>query len=100
MTNNEFLAKLNKLFELHMPIPSKKITVNELIFVLRHDNEVEDYNLNIDSKSLGFSFGFAKESFFPTRHLALKIDSIEYEEDDCEDESQRSPYPLIMVKTN
>jgi hypothetical protein len=100
MTNNEFLAKLNKLFELHMPIPSKKMTVNELIFVLRHDNEVEDYNLNINSKSLGFSFGLAKESFFPIRHLALKIDSIEYEEDDCEDESLRSPYPLLAVKTN
>lgn len=100
MTNNEFLAKLNKLFDEHLPIKGKKMTVNELIFVLRHDNEVEDYNLNIDSKSLGFSFGFAKESFFPTRYLALKIDSIEYEEDDCEDESQRSPYPLIMLKTN
>lgn len=100
MTNNEFLAKLNTLFKQHLPIASKKITVNELIFVLRHDNEVEDYNLNIDSKSLGFSFGLAKESFFPARYLALKIDSIEYEEDDCEDESQRSPYPLLMVKTN
>lgn len=100
MTNNEFLAKLNKLFNEHLPISGKKITVNELVYVLRHDNEVEDYNLNIDSKSLGFSFGFLKESFFPTRHLALKIDSIEYEEDDCEDESQRSPYPLIMLKTN
>lgn len=100
MTNNEFLAKLNKLFDEHLPIKGKKITINELIFVLRHDNAVEDYNLNIDSKSLGFSFGLAKESFFPTRHLALKIDSIEYEEDDCEDESQRSPYPLLTVKTN
>ena len=100
MTNTEFLNKLDKLFELHLPFPSKQRTINELVFVLRHDNEVEDYNLNIESKSLGFSFGFAKDSFFPTRYLALKIDSIEYEEDDCEDESQRSPYPLIMVKTN
>lgn len=100
MTNVEFMNKLNKLFDEHLPIKSKKITINELIFVLRHDNEVEDYNLNIDSKSLGFSFGFAKESFFPTRYLALKIDSIEYEEDDCEDEELRSPYPLLMVKTN
>ena len=100
MTNVEFMNKLDKLFKEYLPIKSKKITINELIFALRHDNEVEDYNLNIESKSLGFSFGFAKESFFPTRYLALKIDSIEYEEDDCEDEELRSPYPLLMVKTN
>ena len=100
MTNAEFMNKLNKLFELHLPFPSKKRTVNELLFVLRHDNEVEDYNFNINSKSLGFSFGLAKESFFPTRYLALEIESIEYEEDDCEDEWQRSPYPLLSVKTN
>ena len=100
MTNAEFAIKLDKLFKLHMPFPSKKRTINELLFVLRHDNEVEDYNLNINSKSLGFSFGFAKESFFPTRYLALEIKSIEYEEDDCEDEEQRSPYPLLSVKTN
>lgn len=100
MTNAEFQVKLAKLFKEHLPGTGKKRTLNELLFVLRHDNEVEDYNLNLDSESAGFSFGFAKESFFPTRHLALKIDSIEYEEDDCEDESQRSPYPLLYVKTN
>ena len=100
MTNAEFAAKLETLFKLHIPFLSEKRTVNELLFVLRHDREVEDYNLNINSKSLGFSFGLAKESFFPSRYLALKIDSIEYEEDDCEDEEERSPYPLLMVKTN
>ena len=100
MTNAEFHVKLEELFKLHMPFAGEKKTVNELLFVLRHDNEVEDYNFNINSKSLGFSFGFAKESFFPTRYLALQIESIEYEEDDCEDEEQRSPYPLLMVKTN
>ena len=100
MTNSEFIAKLNALFKEHLPFASKKPTLNELLFVLRHDNDVEDYNLNLDSKKYGFSFGFAKASFFPTRDLALKIDSIEYEEDDCEDESQRSPYPLLIVKTN
>ena len=100
MTNAEFHAKLDKMFSEHLPIHSKTITINELIYVLRHDNEVGDYNLNIISTSKGFSFGMLKESFFPTRTLALKIKSIEYEEDDCEDESQRSPYPLIAVETN
>lgn len=96
MTNAEFHVKLNAMFKEHLPISGKVKTINELIFVLRHDNEVEDYNLNINSKSLGFSFGMLKESFFPTRHLALKIQSIEYEED----ELGESPYPLLMVKTN
>lgn len=100
MTNTEFHAKLDKMFELYLPIHGKTITVNELVYVLRHDNEVEDYNLNIDSKSKGFNFGMVKDTFYPTRLLALKIKSITYEEDDCEDESQRSPYPLLMVETN
>ena len=99
MTNAEFQVKLEGLFKKYLPIAGKKKTLNELLFVLRHD-EIEDYNLNLISKKEGFSFGCAKASFFPTRHLALKIESIEYEEDDCEDESQRSPYPLLMVKTN
>lgn len=96
MTNNEFQVKLDKMFKEHLPIAGKVKTINELIFVMRHDNEVEDYNLNINSKSLGFSFGMLKESFFPTRHLALKIKSIEYEED----ELGESPFPLLMVTTN
>lgn len=94
MTNNEFLVKLNAMFKEHLPISGKVKTINELIFVLRHDNKVKDYNLNINSESHGFSFGFAKESFFPTRHLALKIKSIEYEE------YEDSQYPVLVVKTN
>lgn len=96
MTNNEFQVKLDNMFKEHLPIAGKVKTVNELIFVLRHDDEVEDYNVNINSASQGFSFGLLKESFFPTRSLALKIKSIEYEEDEFEE----SPYPLLMIKTN
>lgn len=93
MTNAEFLTKLNTLFNEIFPGKTKKRTINELVFVLRHD-DVEDYNLNINSKSQGFNFGMLKESFFPTRLLALRIDSIEYEED------EDSPYPCLMVHTN
>ena len=94
MSNTEFLSKLYNLFATILPRASEKKTVNELIFVLRHDNEVEDYCLNINSKSQGHSFGFAKESFFPTRLLELRIDSIEYFED------EEAEYPGIEVKTN
>jgi hypothetical protein len=94
MTNAEFLNKLNAMFAEIFPKAKGKRTVNELIFALRQDNEIEDYCLNINSKSNGFSFGFAKQSFFPTRSLTLKIDSIEYSED------EDSEYPCIVVKTN
>lgn len=94
MSNAKFLRKLDNMFATILPRASEKRTVNELIFVLRHDDEVEDYCLNINSKSQGHSFGFIKESFFPTRLLELQIDSIEYfEDEDCE-------YPGIEVKTN
>ena len=96
MTNNEFQVKLNAMFKEHLPIAGKAKTINELIFVLRHDNDVEDYCVNINSESLGFSFGQLKESFFPTRHLALKIKSIVYEED----ELGECPYPILDIKTN
>ena len=94
MTNNEFMVKLNEMFKKHLPIAGKTKTINELIYVLRHDNDVEDYNVNISSDSLGFSFGFVKDCFYPTKQLALKIKSIEYEE------YEDSPYPLVHVRTN
>lgn len=94
MTNDEFQAKLDIMFKNFLPISGKVKTINELIYVLRHDDDVEDYNININSKSQGFSFGMAKDCFYPTRQLALKIKSIEYEEGDD------SPYPLLMIETN
>ena len=94
MTNAEFQVKLNKMYE-EFPViaMSKQKTVNELIFVLRHDHDVADYCLNINSESQGFTFGMLKESFTPVRILALKIKSIEYEED------AESPYPILVVTT-
>jgi hypothetical protein len=95
MTNAEFQEKLDKMYE-EFPIiaMSKQKTINELVFILRQDNDVPDYCLNINSDSQGFIFGMLKESFFPVRHLALKIESLEYEE--CED----SEYPVLVAKTN
>lgn len=95
MTNTEFQKKLDEMYNDYPMIAiSKKKTINELIFVLRNDNDVDDYCLNIDSGSQGFSFGLAKKSFFPTRTLALKIKSIEYVEDD------ESEYPALVITTN
>ena len=95
MTNAEFQKKLEEMYKEYPLIArSKKKTINELVFVLRHDNEVSDYCLNINSKSQGYSFGLLKEAFFPVRSLALKVNSLEYSE--CED----SEYPCLVVNTN
>lgn len=94
MTNTEFKAKLEAMTKEWLPIASKQMTVNELVWVLRHDNDVVDYSINIDSEKEGFSFGLLKESFTPVRLLALKIESIEYEE------YEESEYPLLYIKTN
>lgn len=95
MTNAEFQAKLNKLYD-EFPLigRSKQKTINELIFILRQDDEIEDYCLNISSESEGFSFGMLKSAFFPVRSLALKIESLEYEE------YEDSPYPVLVANTN
>lgn len=94
MTNAEFKVKLDTMTKEWLPIASKQMTVNELVWVLRHDNDVDDYMMNIDSEIEGFSFGFLKESFTPTRLLALKIKSIEYEW------PEDSECPLLYIKTN
>lgn len=94
MTAKEFNVKLDKMFKENLPIAGKTKTINELIYVLRYDNEVKDYNVNINSASQGFSFGLLKDTFYPTRTLALKIKSIEYEED------EESIYPLLLITTN
>lgn len=93
MTNNEFMTKLNTMFKKYLPMAKQPISINELIYVLRHDDDVEDYYVNINSKSQGCSFGFVKDCFYPTRQLALKINSITYEED------KDSEYPLLMIET-
>lgn len=94
MTNNEFMVKLNTMFKKHLPIAKQPISVNELVYVLKHDKEVEDYNVNISSASKGFNFGMVKDTFYPSWLLGLQINSIEYEED------EDSPYPVLMIKTN
>lgn len=95
MTNVEFQKHLEEMYnKFPMIAKSKQKTINELVFVLRHDEEVKDYCLNIDSESEGFSFGMLKECFHPVRHLALKIKSLEYEE--CDE----SEYPVLVAYTN
>lgn len=81
MTNEEFQEKFEKLKKERLPMAGLKgvqLTINEIIFILREDDEVNDYLLNFNTKD-GFAFGFLKKSYFPTRDLVLKVKSITYE---------------------
>lgn len=82
MTNAEFPSKLNAMFaEYPLIARSKTKSLNELIYVLRMQNE--EYQLNtISAKDGSFScIPSAKETFVPSRDLAKKIVSIEFDED-------------------
>lgn len=81
MTNAEFLSKLNAMFNEYPIIAKSKVkTLNELVYVLRMQNE--EYQLNTtDTKNGAFSFiPSAKETFIPSRELAKKIVSVGFNE--------------------
>jgi hypothetical protein len=85
MTRNEFFQTFNKMMDKHPMIKaSKQLTVNELVYVLRIEGET-DFCINTNS---GNEFGCipsVRETFVPTKTLAKKITSIDWEQyDECE----------------
>jgi hypothetical protein len=89
MTNNEFMTWLET--EWHKHFLGKPKYVNEHIYTIRMSDK--DFCLNLLDNTGGcVCIPSAKETFVPTRHLAKKIKSIEYdnEEPEC---------PLIIIKT-
>ena len=82
MTNNEFLAALNKAFAKHtMLAKSNPKSINELLYVLRMEFD-NDFCISIPEKNGAWNcIPSSKETFIPTKTLARKIDSINYEEE-------------------
>ena len=77
MTKNEFFIKLNGIIKKHpMITKSNPMSLNELIYVLRMEDE--DYCI---SDNLGGCIPSVKETFVPTRLLAKKIKSVEWDEE-------------------
>ena len=77
MTKNEFFIKLNEIVKKHpMITKSNPISLNELVYVLRMEDE--DYCI---SDNLGGCIPSVKETFVPTRLLAKKIKSIDWDEE-------------------
>ena len=92
MTNVEFQAKLEEMYAKHPMIArSKTKSLNELMYVLRIEGD-RDYSI---SDNEGGCIPSVRETFVPTRWLAKKVVSIEWEE--FEDE-EYGTYGSIMVE--
>lgn len=81
MTNVEFQKKLVELYALHPIInKSERKTFNELLYVLRKDYSVTDYNINTFYGDEMSCITSAKECFVPVRDLARHVSKVEYDE--------------------
>ena len=84
MTNVEFQAKLQAMYAKHPIIALSKVkTLNELLYVLRMEGD-QDYCVSTND---GGCIPSVRETFVPTRDLAKKVTSIEWEEytdDECD----------------
>jgi hypothetical protein len=77
MTNVEFQAKLKAMYAKHPMIAlSNPKSLNELMYVLRMEGD-RDYSISTND---GGCIPSVRETFVPTRDLAKKVVSIEWEE--------------------
>jgi hypothetical protein len=91
MTNVEFMTKLEAMYAKHPIIArSNHKSLNELMYVLRMEGD-RDYSI---SDNEGGCIPSVRETFVPTRTLAKKVVSIEWEE--FEDE-EYGTYGAIIV---
>jgi hypothetical protein len=77
MTNAEFMNKLDAMYAKHPMIArSNPKSLNELVYVLRMEGD-RDYSV---STNHGMCIPSVRETFIPSRDLAKKVISIEWEE--------------------
>lgn len=94
MTNVEFQAKLEAMYAKHPMIArSNPKSLNELMYVLRMEGD-KDYAISTND---GSCIPSVRETFVPTRELAKKVVSIEYEEFEDEYEGKTYQYSAIIV---
>lgn len=97
MTNVEFQAKLEVMYEKHPMIArSNPKSLNELMYVLRMEGD-RDYSI---SDNEGGCIPSVRETFVPTRTLAKKVVSIEYEEfeEEYEGETYNGSYIYVELE--
>ena len=91
MTNAEFQTKLEAMFAKHpMLARSNPKSLNELMYVLRMEGD-RDYSISTND---GSCIPSVRETFVPSRELAKKVMSIEWEE--YEDE-ENGTYGAIFI---
>ena len=97
MTNVEFQVKLEAMYAKHPMIArSNPKSLNELMYVLRMEGD-RDYSI---SDNEGGCIPSVRETFVPTRTLAKKVVSIEYEEfeDEYEGETYSGSYIYVELE--
>ena len=97
MTNTEFMTKLEAMYAKHPMIArSNPKSLNELMYVLRMEGD-RDYSI---SDNEGGCIPSVRETFVPTRTLAKKVVSIEYEEfeDEYEGETYSGSYIYVELE--
>ncbi len=91
MTNAEFQVKLEAMYAKHPMIASSNPkSLNELMYVLRMEGD-RDYSISTND---GSCIPSVRETFVPSRELAKKVTSIEWEE--YEDE-EYGTYGAIFI---
>ena len=90
-TNTEFKTKLAKAFETHMFMDKRnKHTVNELLYILRHDNAFKGEDFNISIRKLNGEWWTipTMDTFVSIACLAMWFEDefIEFEIEECGDE--------------
>lgn len=94
MTNAEFMEKLDAMYVKHPMIArSNPKSLNELMYVLRMEGD-RDYSISTND---GSCIPSVRETFVPSRELAKKVVSIEYEEYEDEYEGETYHYSAIIV---
>jgi hypothetical protein len=77
MTNTEFMNKLDEMYAKHPMIArSNPKSLNELMYVLRMEGD-RDYSISTND---GMCIPSIRKTFVPSRDLAKKVTSIEWEE--------------------
>jgi hypothetical protein len=91
MTHVEFMEKLDAMYAKHPMIASSNPkSLNELMYVLRVEGD-RDYSISTND---GMCISSVRETFVPSRDLAKKVLSIEWEE--FEDE-EFGTYDVIFI---
>lgn len=83
MTNAAFQNKLKEIYSSYNFIgKSERKTLNTLLYMLRMDEEVADYNVNlVDEVGEIVCIPSVKECFVPTKYLAMYVKKVECEEE-------------------